>query len=94
MKALASALDRDYKRVYEDVMILENAGLVVREEGRLSAPWDALTAEVSLQLNRETRSGIRLVMVVDYATMLAFNATGGTPRAEFVSLNALTGCSA
>ncbi|WP_244106697.1 hypothetical protein [Paraburkholderia phenazinium] len=48
VKALATALNRDYKRVYEDVAILENAGLVVREEGRLSAPWDALTAEVSL----------------------------------------------
>jgi predicted transcriptional regulator len=48
VKALATALDRDYKRVYGDVAILENAGLIVREEGRLSAPWDALTAEVSL----------------------------------------------
>ncbi|BCG04592.1 hypothetical protein PPGU19_091600 (plasmid) [Paraburkholderia sp. PGU19] len=48
VKALATALDRDYKRVYEDVVILESAGLIVREEGRLSAPWDAVTAEVSL----------------------------------------------
>ncbi|SOE66805.1 hypothetical protein SAMN05446927_3151 [Caballeronia arationis] len=48
VKALALALNRDYKRVYEDVAILENAGLIVREEGRLTAPWDALTAEVSL----------------------------------------------
>ena len=37
-----------YKRVHEDVAILEGAGLIVREDGRLSAPWDALTAEVSL----------------------------------------------
>ncbi|MBB5503595.1 hypothetical protein [Paraburkholderia sp. MM5384-R2] len=48
VKALATALDRDYKRVYEDVVILENAGLIVREQGRLNAPWDAVTAEVSL----------------------------------------------
>lgn len=48
VKALATALGRDYKRVYEDVVMLENAGLIVREEGRLSAPWDAVTAEVSL----------------------------------------------
>ena len=48
VKALATALDRHYKRVYEDVVILENAGLVVREGGRLTAPWDALTAEFSL----------------------------------------------
>ena len=48
VKALAAALERDYKRVYEDVLILENAGLIVREQGRLTAPWDAVTAEVSL----------------------------------------------
>lgn len=48
VKALALAVVRDYKRVYEDVAILENAGLIVREEGRLITPWDALTAEVSL----------------------------------------------
>ena len=48
VKALAVALERDYKRVYEDVLILENAGLIVREQGRLTAPWDAVTAEVSL----------------------------------------------
>lgn len=48
VSALARELDRDYKRVHEDVAILESAGLIVREDGRLSAPWEALTAEVSL----------------------------------------------
>ena len=48
VRALAVALNRDYKRVYEDVATLENAGLVVREDGRLTAPWDALSAEVML----------------------------------------------
>jgi predicted transcriptional regulator len=48
VKAFARELDRDYKRVHENVAILERAGLIVREDGRLSAPWDALTAEVSL----------------------------------------------
>lgn len=48
VKALAVALNRDYKRVHEDVAILESAGLVVRHEGRLTAPWDALNAEVTL----------------------------------------------
>jgi hypothetical protein len=42
------ALSRDYKRVYEDVVILENAGLILREVEGLIAPCDALTAEVSL----------------------------------------------
>jgi predicted transcriptional regulator len=57
VKALARELGRDYKRVHEDVAILERAGLIVREDGRLSAPWEALTAEVSLWLARR-RSGI------------------------------------
>jgi predicted transcriptional regulator len=48
VKALAAALNRDYKRVHEDVALLENAGLVIREDGRLTAPWDALRAEVML----------------------------------------------
>jgi len=48
IKALATALGRDYKRVHEDVTLLENAGLLTRQEGRLAAPWDALAAEVTL----------------------------------------------
>lgn len=46
--ALARALARDYKRVHEDVAVLEAAGLIMREEGRLTAPWDTLAAEVAL----------------------------------------------
>ena len=37
MKALALALNRDYRRVCEDVAIVENTGLIVREEERLTA---------------------------------------------------------
>jgi predicted transcriptional regulator len=48
VKALALALNRDYKRVHEDVALLENAGLIVREDGRLTAPWETLSAEVPL----------------------------------------------
>lgn len=46
--ALARALARDYKRVHEDVSTLEAAGLVVREGGRLTAPWERLAADVLL----------------------------------------------
>ena len=46
--ALARALERDYKRVHEDVATLEAAGLIVREGGRLRAPWDTLAAELTL----------------------------------------------
>jgi len=48
IKALALMLGRDYKRVHEDVTTLESAGLIVRDVGRLRAPWSALTAEVAL----------------------------------------------
>lgn len=46
--ALARTLSRDYKRVHADVAVLEAAGLVVRENGRLTAPWDTVSAEVAL----------------------------------------------
>ena len=48
INALATTLGRDYKRVHEDVTILESAGLVVRDGGKLCAPWAALAAEVAL----------------------------------------------
>ncbi|MFX1802954.1 hypothetical protein PWR66_04710 [Paraburkholderia sp. A1RO-5] len=46
--ALVRALKRDYKRVHEDVATVGAAGLIVREGGRLRAPWDTLSAELTL----------------------------------------------
>lgn len=48
IRALATALGRDYKNVHEDVSELEAAGLLVREGRSLSAPWDEVQASVSL----------------------------------------------
>ena len=48
IKALAQALGRDYKRVYEDVAILESVGLIIRDGGMMRAPWASLSAEVAL----------------------------------------------
>jgi len=48
IQALATALGRDYKRVHEDVTRLENAGLLVRQNGQLEAPWESLVVEVAL----------------------------------------------
>ena len=48
MKALAARLGRDYKRVHEDVETLAASGLLQREDGRVSAPYDAITAEMRL----------------------------------------------
>lgn len=49
IKALAIRLRRDYKRVYEDVETLTASGLLQREDGRVSAPYDAITAEMRLE---------------------------------------------
>ncbi|OLB11534.1 MAG: hypothetical protein AUH10_09855 [Gammaproteobacteria bacterium 13_2_20CM_66_19] len=48
VEALAERLGRDYKRVYEDVETLAASGLLQREDGRVSAPYDAITAEMRL----------------------------------------------
>lgn len=48
VKALAVRLGRDYKRVHEDVETLAASGLLQREDGHVSAPYDAITAEMHL----------------------------------------------
>jgi predicted transcriptional regulator len=48
VKALAERLGRDYKRVHEDVETLAASGLLCRDNGKLSAPYDAITAEMRL----------------------------------------------
>jgi predicted transcriptional regulator len=48
VKALALSLQRDYKNVHQDVAALESAGLLLRDGRKLSAPWDELSASVSL----------------------------------------------
>ncbi len=48
--ALARAMGRDYKRVYEDVAALTEAGLVERTDGGtgLSAPYHAIQTTIAL----------------------------------------------
>lgn len=48
IKGLALSLQRDYKNVHHDVTVLESAGLLLRDGRKLSAPWDELSASVSL----------------------------------------------
>lgn len=48
VKQLATALNRDYKNVHQDVVVLESAGLLLRDGRKLSAPWSELSASVSL----------------------------------------------
>ena len=46
--SLAKAIGRDYKRVHDDVTALVHAGLLVRDENGIRAPYDAVQATVSL----------------------------------------------
>ncbi len=48
VRALADRLGRDYKRVHEDVEVLSESGLLQRSSDGLSAPYDAITAEMRL----------------------------------------------
>ncbi len=46
---LARTIGRDYKRVHEDVSALAHAGLIVRDENGIHAPYDSVQAIVSLE---------------------------------------------
>jgi predicted transcriptional regulator len=48
VKALAERLGRDYKRVHEDVETLTASGLLLCENGNVTAPYDTITAEMRL----------------------------------------------
>lgn len=45
---LARTVGRDYKRVHDDVSALAHAGLLVRDESGIRAPYDSVQAIVSL----------------------------------------------
>ena len=45
---LAQTLGRDYKRVHGDVAALTHAGLIVRDENGIRAPYNSVQATVSL----------------------------------------------
>ena len=48
VRELAERLHRDYKNVYDDVERLTAAGLLERDGGRLTAPYETILAEMSL----------------------------------------------
>ena len=49
IRALAAVLQRDYKNVYQDVKILEDAGLIERDcKNHITAPHEKLTIELPL----------------------------------------------
>ena len=49
VRALAKALDRDYKNVHTDVRRLETIGLIGRsKESKIEVPWDIVEAQLRL----------------------------------------------
>jgi predicted transcriptional regulator len=49
IRALAKALERDYKNVHTDIQALRHVGLVTRQrDGRLLVPWTRIVAEFRL----------------------------------------------
>ena len=49
IRALAKALDRDYKNVYKDVRRLESIGLIGRtQDNKIEVPWDIVEAQLRL----------------------------------------------
>ena len=49
VRALAKALDRDYKNVHTDVRRLETIGLIGRsKERKIEVPWDIVEAQLRL----------------------------------------------
>lgn len=49
IRALAERLGRDYKRVHEDVGRLTTAGLLIRDDKGISAPYDVIHADFDLR---------------------------------------------
>jgi predicted transcriptional regulator len=48
VRALARALDRDFKRVYEDVKALVDAGLLVQDADGLRTDYDRIETAITL----------------------------------------------
>ena len=50
VKSLAVSLGKDYKNVHHDVSVLLSTGFLLQDGRKLSAPWDELSAHVSLKI--------------------------------------------
>lgn len=48
IRALSRALDRDYKRVYQDVKALTMVGLIEERDGMLRADYDEIQTSITL----------------------------------------------
>ena len=51
IRSLSKKLQRDYKNVHTDVGILNQAGLVIKDnQDRFTAPWESIVSEMSLNI--------------------------------------------
>jgi predicted transcriptional regulator len=50
VRHLAASLGRDYRRVHDDVVALEGAGLLERDEDGLRADYDAFDVQMRVVL--------------------------------------------
>ncbi len=50
IRALANKLDRDYSNVYQDVKILNQVGLILKDEkdNKYYMPWDVIVTEIPM----------------------------------------------
>lgn len=55
IRSLAKALDRDYSNVHQDVKVLFQLGLMLRDEktGKYYVPWDVIVTEIPLPVKNK-----------------------------------------
>lgn len=58
IRALAKELDRDYSNVHQDVKILHQLGLMVKNKknDKYYVPWDVIVTEIPLPLTKKTKN--------------------------------------
>lgn len=59
IRALAKKLDRDYSNVHQDVKILYQLGLILKNKNGYYVPWDVIVTEIPLTTITNKTKGIR-----------------------------------
>lgn len=56
IRQLAKQLDRDYSNVHEDVRVLTQIGMILKDKmGKYYVPWDTIVTEIPLCTERSSR---------------------------------------
>lgn len=58
IRSLAKELDRDYSNVHQDVKILHQLGLMIKDEknDKYYVPWDVIVTEIPLPMIKKTKT--------------------------------------